>query len=387
MRWTARSGRLRRTDGPIDTSVSMPRRVKGLRASIGFRTRSRSCLRNLLRNHQQGRAVSTGDRGDARTLDRTRGTGGAEIAYHPTRIITPDSSGIPLLADLAAMRDAMVDLGGDPKLINPLSAVDFVVDHSAMVDVQGRPDAAERNSRIEYERNGERYEFLRWAQQTFSNLRVVPPGHGIIHQINLEYLAQCVLTEEGRASRLSRHRARHGQPHADDQCARHSGLGMRRARGRRGDARPTGVDEHSGRHRRAFHRRTSAGVTSTDLVLTVTKRLRKKGVVQKFVEYCGPGLASLPMATRATIANMAPEYGATVGFFPIDGETLRYLRQTGRPGRTGQSGRGVCPRAGAVAIRRAEPVFTDVVEIDSVRDRAERRGPEPAAGSSWHSRA
>jgi len=320
-------------------------------------------LENLLRNHQQGRAVSIEEIEALGCWTENRGND-QEIAYHAARIIMPDSSGIPLLADLAAMRDAMVDLDGDPKLINPLSGVDVVVDHSVIVDVQGRADAAERNLAIEYERNGERYEFLRWAQQAFSNLRVVPPGHGIIHQINLEYLASCVLVEEGDGPLAYPDTVLGMDSHTPMINA--LGIlgwgcgGLEAGAAMLGQPVSIRIPEVIG------VRLTGAlrpGITSTDLVLTVTQRLRKKGVVQKFVEYCGPGLATLPMATRATIANMAPEYGATVGFFPIDAETLRYLRQTGRPAELINLVESYA-RAQGLWRSSEEPAFTDVLEID-----------------------
>ena len=245
-----------------------------------------------------------------------------------------DFTGVPAVVDLAAMRDAMRALGGDPQKINPLVPVHLVIDHSVMVDEFGTPQAFEKNVEFEYERNGERYEFLKWGSQAFDNFKVVPPGTGICHQVNLEHIAQCVWTDEDaerRDGRLSRHLGRHRQPHDDGQRPRRARLGRRRDRGRSGDARPAG--QHADpRGRRLPPRRASSreGITATDLVLTVTQMLRQKGVVGRFVEFYGPGLDNLPLADRATIANMAPEYGATCGFFPIDERTIDYLRLTGR---------------------------------------------------------
>ena len=334
-------------------------RVEGLPYSL------KVLLENLLRNHYQGRAVaieeitSLGNWLDRRTSDQ-------EIAYHPSRIIMPDSSGIPLLADLAAMRDAMADLGGDPQQINPLSQVDFVVDHSVIVDVQGRAGAAARNLEIEYERNSERYEFLRWAQQAFTGLRVVPPGHGIIHQINLEALARCVVLE-GDDPPLAYPDTVLGM---DSHTPMINALGivgwgcggLEAGAAMLGQPVSLSIPEVIGVR---FVGALRAGITSTDLVLTVTERMRGKGVVQKFVEYCGPGLANLDMPTRATIANMAPEYGATIGFFPLDEKSIAYLRQTGR---TDEQVALIEQYARVQGLWRAdtadEPQFTDVVEID-----------------------
>ncbi|MCO5090589.1 aconitate hydratase AcnA [Bosea sp. (in: a-proteobacteria)] len=325
-------------------------------------------LENLLRHHHLGKAVESGDVAALAnwTADRK---GGRDIAYHPARIIMPDSSGIPLLADLAAMRDAMVDLGGDPRSINPLSHVDIVVDHSAIVDVFGSADAAARNLAIEYERNGERYAFLRWAQSAFANLRIVPSGQGIIHQVNIEYLAKVVLVDET---------ALPGTPLAfpdtvlgmDSHTPMVNALGVvgwgcggiEAGAAMLGQPVSMAIPEVIGVR---FVGKLAPGVTATDLVLTVTERLRKHGVVQKFVEYLGPGLTHLTMATRATIANMAPEYGATIGFFPIDAETLAYLAGTGRSQEQIDLVEAYAKAQGLwFDAQAAEPDFTDLIEID-----------------------
>jgi aconitate hydratase len=336
---------------------------EGLARVTGLPYSLKVLLENQLRHHHQGRTVTIDD---IAALGRwiERRTGGEEIAYHPARIIMPDSSGIPLLADLAAMRDAMIDLGGDAKRINPLSQIDLVVDHSVIVDVQGRPDALERNVALEYQRNGERYKFLRWAQQAFSNLRIVPPGHGIIHQINLEYLAQCVITEgeEGLAFPDTVLGMDSHTPMINALGILGWGCGgLEAGAAMLGQPVTMSIPEVIGVR---FIGALQAGVTSTDLVLTVTERLRRKGVVQKFVEYCGPGLANLSMPTRATIANMAPEYGATVGFFPIDEETIAYLRQTGRSNEHVNLVEAYAQAQGLWRSDEAEPVFTDLIGID-----------------------
>ena len=244
----------------------------------------------------------------------------AEIPFVVARIVLQDFTGVPLLVDLAAMRSAVAKLGKNPKIIEPLVPVDLVVDHSVQVDFAGTADSMARNLDLEFTRNRERYQFLKWGMQAFDTFKVVPPGIGIVHQVNLEYLAKGVL-ECGRHL-LSRHARRHRFAHHDDQRPRHRRLGRRRHRGRGGHARPAGLFPHAGCRRRPSHRRAAEGVTATDLALTVTQLLRKTKVVGKFVEFFGPGAAALPVVDRATIANMAPEYGATMGFFPIDEECV-----------------------------------------------------------------
>ncbi len=319
---------------------------------------------NLLRHHHLGHAVSDEEVGALGHWPEHR-KGGQDIAFHAGRIITPDSSGIPLLADLAAMRDAMVELGGDPRRINPLSPVDLVIDHSVIVDVHGQSDAVARNMEIEYQRNGERYEFVRWAQTAFGNLRVVPSGQGIIHQIHLEHLAQVVLLDDADPPFAS----------PDTVLGMDSHTPMVNALGVLGWG-CGGIEAGAAMLGQPMSMRAPEvvgvrlvgtlrdGASATDLALTITERLRKVGVVQKFVEYFGPGVPSLRMETRATIANMAPEYGATVGFFPIDNETIAYLRQTGR---TEQHIRLVEAYARTQGLWRnddAPIAFSDEVEID-----------------------
>ncbi len=255
-----------------------------------------------------------------------------EIAFTPSRVVMQDFTGVPAVVDLAAMRDAMKQLGGRPDQINPLSPAELVIDHSVQVDEYGRPDAADLNARIEFSRNRERYQFLRWGQTAFSNFKVVPPDTGIVHQVNLEYLARVVFTREqdGRAQAYP-----DTLVGTDSHTTMINGVGVLGwgVGGIEAEAAMLGqpismlIPEVVGFR---LSGRLAEGATATDLVLTVTQMLRKKGVVGKFVEFFGDGLKHLPLADRATIANMAPEYGATCGIFPVDGETLRYLELSGR---------------------------------------------------------
>ncbi len=254
-----------------------------------------------------------------------------EISFTPARVIMQDFTGVPCVVDLAAMREAIERLGGDPERVNPLAPAELVIDHSVQVDAYGTEDALERNTRIEFERNGERYAFLRWGQTAFDNFKVVPPNTGIVHQVNIEHLARVVF-----------HNERDGTAYPDTLVGTDShttmvnGLGVLGwgVGGIEAEAAMLGqpvtmlIPQVIGFKLRG---RLPAGGTATDLVLTVTEMLRKKGVVEKFVEFFGDGLANLPLADRATLANMAPEFGSTCGIFPIDGETIRYLELTGRP--------------------------------------------------------
>src|SRR5208282_899815 len=255
-----------------------------------------------------------------------------EVPFKPARVILQDFTGVPAVVDLAAMRAAMKRLGGDATKINPLVPVDLVIDHSVQVDFFGNAGALEHNAEVEFERNRERYEFLRWGQQAFQNFRVVPPATGIVHQVNLEFLAKVVLEQ------------RHGSEvvwlpdtlvGTDSHTTMINGLGVLGwgVGGIEAEAAMLGQPYYFLTPQVVGFKlkgRLREGVTATDLVLTVTEMLRKKGVVDKFVEFYGGGLSHMTLADRATVANMAPEYGATMGFFPVDAETLRYLRQTGR---------------------------------------------------------
>lgn len=255
-----------------------------------------------------------------------------EISFSPSRVILQDFTGVPCVVDLAAMRDAMVNLGGDPNKINPQVPVDLVIDHSVMVDYFGSEEALEKNAELEFERNHERYQFLRWGQKAFNRFRVVPPDTGIVHQVNLEYLAEVVFQNNDSGTTLVYPDSLVG---TDSHTTMINGLGVLGwgVGGIEAEAAMLGqpitmlVPDVVGFE---LTGKLKPGVTATDLVLTVTQMLRKLGVVGKFVEFFGDGLADLPLADRATIANMAPEYGATCGIFPIDDETLNYMRLSGR---------------------------------------------------------
>ena len=255
-----------------------------------------------------------------------------EIAFVPARVLLQDFTGVPAIVDLAAMRDAILDLGGEPDKINPLSPVELVIDHSVMVDHYGSADSLQRNTDVEIQRNLERYRFLRWGQEAFDNFKVVPPGTGIVHQVNLEYLARGVFTADKDGRRLAYPDTLVG---TDSHTTMINGLGVLGwgVGGIEAEAAMLGQPVTMLIPQVVGYRLEGAlaeGATATDLVLTVTEALRAHGVVGKFVEFFGPGLASLSLADRATLANMAPEYGATCGIFPVDAETINYLRLSGR---------------------------------------------------------
>jgi aconitate hydratase len=288
-------------------------------------------LENLLRN-EDGVAVGPADLQAVAAWIGNKGAVEHEIAFRPARVLMQDFTGVPAVVDLAAMRDAMTGLGADPTKINPLTPVDLVIDHSVMVDHFGTPEAFGQNVAREYERNIERYKFLRWGSSAFNNFRVVPPGTGICHQVNLEHLAQTVWTEaEGKATVAYPDTV----VGTDSHTTMINGLavlgwgvgGIEAEAAMLGQPIPMLIPEVIG------FRLTGAlpeGATATDLVLTVTQMLRKKGVVGKFVEFFGPGVTALTIEDQATIANMAPEYGATCGFFPVSQATIDYLSATGR---------------------------------------------------------
>jgi aconitate hydratase len=290
-----------------------------------------------------------------------------EISYRPARVLMQDFTGVPAVVDLAAMRDATAALGADPQKINPLVPVDLVIDHSVMVDSFGTPLSFAQNVELEYERNGERYEFLRWGQKAFDNFRVVPPGTGICHQVNLEYLAQTVWTREEDGETVAYPDTLVG---TDSHTTMVNGLsvlgwgvgGIEAEAAMLGQPITMLIPEVVGFK---LSGKINEGITATDLVLTVTEMLRRKGVVGKFVEFYGPGLDHLSLEDQATIANMAPEYGATCGFFPIDDDTLAYLRTSGR---TPERVALVEAYAKAQGMYREtsspDPVFTDTLELD-----------------------
>ncbi len=290
-----------------------------------------------------------------------------EIAYRPTRVLMQDFTGVPAIVDLAAMRDAIKKLGGDPQRINPLSPVDLVIDHSIQVDQFNTKEAMHVNAKLEMERNFERYEFLRWGQKGFNNFRVVPPDTGICHQVNLEYLAKCVWSHSVNGQPLAYPDTLVG---TDSHTTMINGLGVLGwgVGGIEAEAAMLGqpismvIPEVIGVR---LSGKLREGVTATDLVLTLTQMLRKMGVVGKFVEYFGPGLADLPLADRATIGNMAPEYGATCGFFPIDQITIDYLRLTGRDEQTLALVEAYARIQGLWHEKDSpDPRFTQIVELD-----------------------
>ena len=335
-------------------------------------------LENLLR-HEDGRSVNVPDI-EAFKDWLLNQKSDQEIAYRPARVLLQDFTGVPAVVDLAAMREAIVALGGDAQKINPLSAVDLVIDHSVMVDEFGSVKAFQENVELEFERNGERYEFLKWGQQAFDNFRVVPPGTGICHQVNLEYLGQTVWTSKATDGKEIAY------PDTlvgtDSHTTMINGLGVLGwgVGGIEAEAAMLGqpvsmlIPEVVGFK---LTGKLKEGATATDLVLTVTQMLRAKGVVGKFVEFYGDGLDHMTLADRATISNMAPEYGATCGFFPIDEETCRYLEFTGR-----DADRVALVRAYAKAqgmwrdANSPDPVFTDTLELDMATVEPSIAGPK-----------
>ncbi len=306
---------------------------------------------------------------DVRNLARWHAPAPADIEfpYLPARVLLQDFTGVPAVVDLAAMRSAVKRLGGDPRKINPLVPVDLVIDHSVQVDVFGSPDALRQNAEIEFARNRERYEFLRWGQKAFAGFRVVPPATGIVHQVNLEFLAKGVLVRKEDGEIVAFPDTCVG---TDSHTTMINGLGVLGwgVGGIEAEAAMLGQPLYMVMPQVIGFRlvgRLREGVTATDLVLTVTQILRKKGVVEKFVEFYGPGLSQMSLPDRATIGNMAPEYGATVGFFPTDTETLNYLRRTGRTPAEVELVERYTKQQGLFRTdATADPIFTDAVELD-----------------------
>ncbi|MCB2044869.1 MAG: aconitate hydratase AcnA, partial [Novosphingobium sp.] len=324
-------------------------------------------LENLLRFEDGGFTVSTDDVQAIADWQKNPVTG-SEIQYRPARVLLQDFTGVPCVVDLAAMRDAIAKLGGDTSRINPLVPVNLVIDHSVMVDEFGHPKAAEQNVEIEYQRNMERYDFLKWGSKSLANFYAVPPGTGICHQVNLENIAQSVWTSTDQQGKTVAYFDT--CVGTDSHTTMVNGLGVLGwgVGGIEAEAAMLGqpvsmlIPEVVGFK---FTGTLKEGVTATDLVLTCTNMLRKHGVVGRFVEYYGPGLASLTLADRATLANMAPEYGATCGFFGIDDKTLDYLRLTGREEdqialvEAYAKEQGFWMEPGA-----ADPVFSSTLELD-----------------------
>ena len=334
-------------------------------------------LENLLR-HEDGKTVTTDDVQAIVDWQKERKSS-REIAYRPARVLLQDFTGVPAVVDLAAMREAVQNLNSDPRLINPLSPVDLVIDHSVMVDNFGNKDSFEKNVELEFERNGERYEFLRWGQAAFDNFRVVPPGTGICHQVNLEYLAQTVWTDEIGGVTFAYPDTVIG---TDSHTTMVNGLGVLGwgVGGIEAEAAMLGQPVSMLVPEVVGFKLTGAlkeGMTATDLVLTVTQMLRQKGVVGKFVEFYGDGLDHLSLADRATVSNMAPEYGATCGIFPVDAETMRYMRFTGRSEERLALVEAYTKAQGMWRDKNSpEPVFTDTMELDISTVEASLAGPK-----------
>src|SRR5271168_2117914 len=327
-------------------------------------------LENLLRN-EDGGSVTEDDLKAIGAWVENRGATQHEIAFRPARVLMQDFTGVPAVVDLAAMRDAMRQLGGDPQKINPLVPVDLVIDHSVIVDAFGNNKALKTNVDLEYDRNGERYRFLKWAQGSFNNFRVVPPGTGICHQVNLEYLAQTVWTRKEKVDGKS---AEFAYPDTlvgtDSHTTMVNGLavlgwgvgGIEAEAAMLGQPLSMLLPEVVGFKLTGELRE---GVTATDLVLTVTQMLRKKGVVGKFVEFFGPGLNAMSVADRATIANMAPEYGATCGLFPIDIQAVNYLKTSGRKAARIALVEAYAKQQGMYRTRLTpDPVFSDTLMLE-----------------------
>jgi aconitate hydratase len=323
-------------------------------------------LENLLR-HEDGRSVAKKDIEGFVAWLENRGKGEAEIGFRPARVLMQDFTGVPAVVDLAAMRDGMKHLNGDPQKINPLVPVDLVIDHSVVVDYFGNNQAFAQNVEREYEQNGERYKFLKWGQGAFKNFRVVPPGTGICHQVNLEYLSQTVWTKQEGKTTLAYPDTLVG---TDSHTTMVNGLGVLGwgVGGIEAEAAMLGQPQSMLLPEVIGFKLTGElreGVTATDLVLLVTQMLRKKGVVNKFVEFFGPGMSDLTIADRATIANMAPEYGATCGFFPVDAVTIDYLKFSGREAERIALVEAYCKAQGMFVSKSSpDPVFTDTLELD-----------------------
>ncbi len=322
-------------------------------------------LENLLR-YEDGRSVTVDDiKAVAAWAEKRRSS--HEIAFRPARVLLQDFTGVPAVVDLAAMREAMIDMDGDPQKINPLSAVDLVIDHSVMIDQFGGADAFKNNVKLEFERNKERYEFLRWGAGAFDRFRVVPPGTGICHQVNLEYLAKIVWTEDEDGRTIAYPDTLVG---TDSHTTMVNGMavlgwgvgGIEAEAAMLGQPISMLLPEVIGFK---LSGALSEGTTATDLVLTVTQMLRAKGVVSKFVEFYGPGVDQLGLADRATISNMAPEYGATCGFFAIDRETIDFLTFTGRDAAQIELVEAYAKAQGMWRDENSpEPLFTDTMELD-----------------------
>ncbi len=365
---TAKTRRTLSVDGQTVAYYSIPAaEAAGLGEFSRLPAVLKVVLENMLRFEDGGRTVSVDDIRAFSDWGKSGGRNPREIAYRPARVLMQDFTGVPAVVDLAAMRDGIKALGGNPQKINPLNPVDLVIDHSVMVDEFGTPRAFQMNVDLEYERNMERYVFLKWGQNAFQNFRVVPPGTGICHQVNLEYLAQTVWTDTDQDGVTVAY------PDTlvgtDSHTTMVNGLavlgwgvgGIEAEAAMLGQPVSMLIPEVVGFR---LTGRMMEGATATDLVLKVVEMLRKKGVVGKFVEFYGDGLDHLPLADRATIGNMAPEYGATCGFFPIDAETLRYLRNTGRDEARIALVEAYARENGMWRGPDYAPVYTDTLHLD-----------------------
>jgi aconitate hydratase len=355
-------------DGKAYTYFSLPEAERnGLSGVSRLPYSMKVLLENLLR-FEDGRTVTRTDIEGVSAWLEDKGKAGREIGFRPARVLMQDFTGVPAVVDLAAMRDGMSALGGDPNRINPLVPVDLVIDHSVIVDEFGTPKAFDRNVELEYERNIERYTFLKWGQGAFANFRVVPPGTGICHQVNIEYLAQTVWTRRDTDGSILAYPDTLVGTDSHTTMVNALGVlgwgvgGIEAEAAMLGQPQSMLLPEVIGFQ---LSGKLNEGVTATDLVLTVTQMLRKKGVVGKFVEFYGPGLDALTLTDRATIANMAPEYGATCGFFPCDAETVKYLNDTGREAdrvaltEAYSKANGLYREKGA-----ADPEFSDTLSLD-----------------------
>jgi len=342
-------------------------------------------LENLLRS-EDGRSVTKEDLQAVAAWLKTK-TSEREIPFRPARVLMQDFTGVPAVVDLAAMRDAMKALGGDPKKINPLVPVDLICDHSVAVNSFANPNAVKKNVEDEYKQNGERYEFLKWSQKSFDNFSVVPPGTGICHQVNLEYLSRVVWTKKDKVKLEGKPTvAEVAYPDTlvgtDSHTTMVNGLsvlgwgvgGIEAEAAMLGQPYSMVLPEVIGVR---LNGKLKEGVTATDLVLTVTQMLRRRGVVGKFVEYFGPGLANLTIADRATLGNMSPEYGATCGFFPIDDDTLKFLRDTGRPADLVALVQAYAKAQGMYRTKTTpDPIFTDVLKLELASVEPSVAGPK-----------
>jgi aconitate hydratase len=374
---TLKTRRTLNVEGKAYDYYSLPEAAKTLGDISRLPVSLKVLLENTLR-FEDGRSYTTDD---AKAIVQwlEKGSSSQEVPFKPARILLQDFTGVPAVVDLAAMRDGLTRLGGNPSKVNPLVPVDLVIDHSVQIDVFGTPQALQQNVDIEFERNEERYKFLRWGQDAFDNFRVVPPGTGICHQVNLEYLGQCVWTSTNGGTHFAYPDTLYG---TDSHTTMVNGLGILGwgVGGIEAEAAMLGqpiamlIPDVIGFR---LTGRTKEGITATDVVLTVTQMLRKKGVVGKFVEFYGPGLDDLGLPDRATIGNMAPEYGATCGFFPVDKVALDYLRLSGRDTHrialveAYLRAQGMFREPG-----QPDPLFTDTLELDLSTVEPSMAGPK-----------